>query len=38
MMVKTVKILENMKGKLADSPKSVTVALPENEWLIEYAL
>lgn len=26
------------KGKLGGSPKSVTVALPENEWLIEYAL
>ena len=26
------------KGKLGDQPRSVTIALPENEWLIEYVL
>ena len=26
------------KGKLGNSPKAVTVALPANEWLIEYVL
>jgi hypothetical protein len=25
-------------GKLGDAPKSVTVSLPANEWLIEYVL
>ena len=30
-------VLAEEKGKLGPSPKSVTVALPANEWLIEYA-
>ena len=30
-------VLAEEDGKLGTSPKSVTVALPANEWLIEYA-
>ena len=30
-------VLAEEDGKLGDSPKSVTVSLPANEWLIEYA-
>ena len=30
-------VLAEEDGKLGDHPKSVTVALPANEWLIEYA-
>lgn len=26
------------QGKLGDSPRAVTISLPENEWLIEYVL
>ena len=29
-------VLAEEKGKLGNSPKSVTVTLPANEWLIEY--
>lgn len=29
-------VLAEEDGKLGDSPKSVTVSLPANEWLIEY--
>lgn len=31
-------ILAEEDGKLGDRPKSVTVSLPANEWLIEYVL
>ena len=31
-------VLAEEDGKLGDSPKSVTVSLPANEWLIEYVL
>lgn len=31
-------VLAEEDGKLGDSPKSVTVALPANEWKIEYTL
>ena len=30
-------VLAEEDGKLGDNPKSVTVSLPANEWLIEYA-
>lgn len=30
-------VLAEEDGKLGDRPKSVTVALPANEWLVEYA-
>ena len=30
-------VLAEEDGKLGDSPKTVTVSLPANEWLIEYA-
>ena len=31
-------VLAEEDGKLGDNPKSVTVSLPANEWLIEYVL
>ena len=31
-------VLAEEDGQLGDSPKSVTVSLPANEWLIEYVL